>query len=470
MRVGGFGSLGSIVYLLSFAWIAAISSYPLNDNSFFTHLATGRLILDAGSVPSRDPYTFTALREPWTVQSWLASVAYAGAERLGGDVGLRALVLVAFATALTLLWRLTAPATSITVRLLIMVLALFVAGDLWSERPYMIGIIGLAAVWLSLNGQLRPWLLVPLLWVWTNTHGSFPLGVVLCLTLVTGGAFDRRRAGQSARPPAHEQRTCLLVLGGILLGAVGPLGIRVLTFPATAITRSDVFAEVIEWQPPSYRSVGERAFLVLLVVSMLALNRVRSWRLTLPALAFAAMGVAAQRNIVMATVVLVAVTAICAPALGTLRSWDRPPLGRPLTSVLALVTAAMCALALLSPVHGFGGYPTRAIARLDVTAPDVRVGTEMATGNLLEVLDGTTGEVFIDDRVDMFPTSVFADYLILRRGDTTWDEVLDRHGIDVVVWGRGLPLAAILAASPDWSISFVDTTSVVACRRSTCPD
>ena len=34
--------------------------------------------------PSHDPYTFTAPGEPWVVQSWLASLLYASAERLGG--------------------------------------------------------------------------------------------------------------------------------------------------------------------------------------------------------------------------------------------------------------------------------------------------------------------------------------------------------------------------------------------------
>ena len=88
-RRGGFGSLGSIIGLLVLTWAAALASGPLNDNSFFTHLATGRLILDEGRVPTEDPYTFTAVGEPWTVQSWLAAVAYAGFERMAGTLGLR---------------------------------------------------------------------------------------------------------------------------------------------------------------------------------------------------------------------------------------------------------------------------------------------------------------------------------------------------------------------------------------------
>ena len=64
-------------------WGAYIGSAALSDNSFFTHLATGRLILRDGAIPTVDPYTFTARGEPWVVQSWLASLVYAAVERLG---------------------------------------------------------------------------------------------------------------------------------------------------------------------------------------------------------------------------------------------------------------------------------------------------------------------------------------------------------------------------------------------------
>ena len=79
---------------------------PLGDNSFLTHLATGRLILDAGAVPSADPYTFTAVGEPWVVQSWLVSLAYATAEQLAGLDGVRLLVGALSATLAGLAWTL----------------------------------------------------------------------------------------------------------------------------------------------------------------------------------------------------------------------------------------------------------------------------------------------------------------------------------------------------------------------------
>ena len=469
-RRGGFGSLGSILGYLVLAWSALLASFPLNDNSFLTHLATGRIILDEGRVPTSDPYTFTASGESWTVQSWLASVAYATSERLAGQVGLRALVVVVFVIAGALLWRLTAPAPSVIGRLVLAAIGLVVATGLWSERPYMVGVIGIAVVWLALDGRVPAWVPIPLLWVWANAHGSFPLAIVLCFAVWTGSALDRRETAGVSKPAARERDVTVAVLLGAGLAAVGPLGPAVLTFPFKAFSRSEVFADIIEWQPPTYQSWAERAFLVLVAVTAMLLARRGTWRLALPAVGFAVGGLYAQRNVVLATMVLVAVSAQLLPPAGTLRSRDRPALG----SALAVATGGLAVLAsataLSAPVAGFGGYPLRALAFVEARGLEGRTATEMPAGNLLGLIDGPSSAVFVDDRVDMFPEEVFEDFLTLRRGRPGWDQVLDLYEIQLVVWDRAQPLASVLAASERWITVYSDAGWVVACRRSSCVD
>lgn len=462
---GGFGSLGSIIGMLALTWAAGLAAAPLNDNSFFTHLATGRVILDEGRVPSSDPYTYTAAGEPWTVQSWLASVAYAGAERLAGPLGLRLLLLVVFGLAAWLLWRLTEPAASLLVRFGLVTVALLVATGLWSERPYMVGVIGIALVWLAVEGRMPWWSLIPLMWVWGNAHGSFVLAPVLVALLVMGGAMDRRsrRWGDVAE---HERRVALAVVAGTLLAAVGPLGLRALTFPLVAAQRSDVFREVTEWQAPRFRSPSELAYLGFVVLTVVVLARWgRTWRTILPAAAFVAASLYAQRNVVIATVVLVAVCARSAPTVGSLRSAERPGLGRPIAVIVALLLALVSAATLVTPPSAVDDYAAAPMAWLDAYGVDGRVGTDLLNGNLLEVLDGPEGAVFVDDRVDVLPDDVFQDFLQLQRGGIRWQEVLDVHDVDVVVWGRFTPLASLLHASADWQVTFSDARWLVAERR-----
>ena len=470
---GGFGSLGRALGLLVAAWGAVIASFPLNDNSFFTHLATGRIILDTGSVPSTDPYTFTAPGTDWTVQSWLASVAYASAEQLGGALGLEILFVAVFVAGAVLLWRLSRPAESILVRLLIVFAALIVATGLWSERPYMVGVIGLGIVWLALHGAVSSWLLVPLLWIWGNSHGSFPLAGVLVVAVIAGEVLDRRRSRDERGLGAlrDDLRTELDVLKatvvGTLLAAVGPLGIDVLLFPLKAVTQSGVLAEIVEWQPPAYRSWAERAFLVLALAAVAGLVHKGRWRLAIPTIVFVAAGLLAQRNVVMATMVLVPVLATCAPSVGTLTARSRLGLGTAFSALCGLAALLASVAALGTPATTLEGYPTNALSWLDARDVDARTATQDRVGNLLEVLDGPTGTVFFDDRADMFPESVFRGYVDLVRGEPEWDSLLDAYDIDVVVWQRSTPMGSLLAADGRWRTVFSDSAWTVSCRRGT---
>jgi hypothetical protein len=463
---GGFGSLGSIMSLLALTWAAGLAAAPLNDNSFFTHLATGRLILDEGSVPTRDPYTYTAAGEPWTVQSWLASVAYAGFERLAGPLGLRLLLLLVFGLAAWLLWKLTEPAASLLVRFGLTTVALLVATGLWSERPYMVGVIGVALVWLASEGRLPWWTMLPLLWVWGNAHGTFVLAPVLVGVLLLGGALDRR-SRRWGDVPEHERRTALAVLVGTVLVAAGPLGFRALTFPLVAAQRSDVFEQVTEWQAPRFRSPSELAYLGFVVLTLVLLARWRrSWRTILPAAAFIAASLYAQRNIVIATVVLVAVCARSAPTVGSLRSAERPRLGRPAAAIVAVLLVLVAAATLLTPTSAIDDdYATAPLAWLEATDVEGRVATDVFTGNLLEALDGAAGEVFVDDRFDALPDDVFQDLLQLQRGGVRWEQALDRHEVDTVVWRATAPLASLLRADDSWRLVFSDARWIVAQRR-----
>ena len=468
---GGLGALGTTLGALVVAWGAVIGSFPLNDNSFFTHLATGRLILETGSVPTSDPYTFTASGAAWTVQSWLPSVLYASAERAGGALGLRAVALLTLLVAAALVWRLSRPATSVVARLLIVTMAMLVSTGLWGERPYMFGVIGLGVIWLALDGRVRPWVLLPVMWIWANSHGSFPLGTVLVVTVLAGSILDRRSAGADAPVASNATEVAVLktTLLGTLLAVIGPLGPDVLLFPLETLARADVLAEMVEWQPPDYQSLSERMFLVIVLATLVLLARRGSWRLVLPAVVFAGAGLYAQRNIVMATIVLVPVLAWCAPAVGTLTSRSRLPLGSPIAVLFIVIAALTSVAALVSPTVAFDGYPARAIAWLGPVGPPGadRGGTvtDMPTGNLLEVLDGARGAVFIDDRADMFPRDAFDDHIRLLRGDPRSQSILDAHDIDAVVWERSEPLATILSLSPEWRIAFSDLDWVVACRR-----
>ena len=434
---------------------------PLADNSFFTHLSTGRLILEHGSVPSQDPYTFTAAGEPWVVQSWLASWLYATVEAVFGITGLRLLMGAVAALLAGLMWRLAAPAEALVIRLCIAGLAVAVGGELWAERPFMLGLVAMALAALCAEGRLDPRWLLPVGWIWANVHGSFPLGLAYLAVVALG----RRMDGGS---PLLELRALRWLAAGLVTGAASPVGPRLLTFPVELLRRQDLLSHVIEWRAPTFDSFSQRAFVVQLTLAILLLVRRPSYRAGLVVTVFGAAALLGARNLSVASLVFIPAMASSAPLLGTLRSAQRSRLA-PHLGVVGLAVLVLLGTARLGQRDfELRGYPVDALAHLEALGVDTtiqRLATQDIVGNFQELVYGAQGRVFYDDRFDMFPDEVSAAHLALI--DVTPDvrARLDEHAIDLVLWSRTGAITQRLVADPDWRVLYLDERAVVLCRR-----
>ena len=460
-RPGRLPSLGLAAgaFVAIAGWVIGLR--PLADNSFFTHLATGRIILDTGSVPSVDPYTFTAQGAPWVVQSWLASVLYATAEALAGATGLRALMGCTAAALCAVAWRLTRPASSIVPRLAIGVVFVAAGAELWAERPLMLGLLAFAGVILAANGELDPRWLVPIGWLWVNVHGSFPLGLVYLAVVAVG----RRMDGGS---PRAELRSLGWLLVGVLLGAVGPLGPGVLTFPYELLQRQDVLRNVIEWRAPTFDSLSQRAFLLQSALVALALVRRPSYRSGLLVAVFGAAALLGARNLSVASLVFLPVLAGAAPEWGRLRSGSRTRLGTVLVALAIGAATVFGAARLGQRDFELRGYPIDALAYLDeqgIGLPDQRMAAKDVVGNLVELLYGPGNRVFYDDRFDMFPTAASAAHLALVQNGPTLRRDLDRFEIDLLTLERAGTTAQRVIVDPAWRVLYSDEDWLVSCRR-----
>jgi hypothetical protein len=432
---------------------------PLNDNSYLTHLATGRIIWDTHHIPRHDPYSFTAFGHPWVVQSWLASVFYGAADKWWGPPGVLLLVAAVTTAIAALVWTLTRPAHSLISRLLIVAPLLVIGADGgWVERPLLFGLLSLCLLLLAAEGQLDPrWLLLTM-WVWVNTHGSFPLGLVAVALLAIGRRLDHQTA-------ATELRALKWAVLGTLLGGVNPLGPRLLVFPIELLRRQDVLSNVVEWQAPKFTTVGQRAFLVLLVLAILALVRRPSWRAGLPLVVFTAASLLGARNVVVASIIFVPGLARGLADIGTVTGDERRAIFRPMAAVLALVGVLATISAVNGPIYRLGGYPVAAITwaeREGMLHPDARLVAPDFVGNYIESRYGSAVKVFLDDRYDMFPETIINDYVVLNRGGPGWQEVLDRYGATAVLWPVDQPLGQLLAASPNWRVVYTDQSFLIA--------
>jgi hypothetical protein len=430
------------------AW--GIGLARLSDNSFFTHLATGRLILDTGHIPTVDPYSFTVRGEPWVVQSWLASLLYGVTEDVFGGDGLRVLtgLLVVGITAVA--WRLARPARSFVVRLGIGALVLGVGSGLWAERPLLIGLLALGLTILAAEGGLDPRWLVPIGWIWVNSHGSFPLGVVYLLVVLVGCRLD-------GTPAMVERRAFTWLTGGILLGAINPLGPRLLIFPFELLQKRELLSYVSEWQAPTFLSLGQRLFLVQLAVVIVALVRRPSYRSGLVVCVFTLAALLGARNLTEASL-----------DFGSLRCDLRGPLASGLAAMGLALAALLGSTRLSEPAFDFRGYPVEAVQHLvdhDVDLHEVRMAQPDLAGNFLELRFGDEANVFFDDRFDLFPKEVSDAHVALLNGSADADEALDTFDVDLVLLRRGDAYSQTLDASPDWRRLTSEKAWLLFCRR-----
>ncbi len=460
-------TLGTFIWLFALAWGIFLGLQPVRDNSTLTHIATGRIIFDTG-FPRADPYLFTPHAASWVVQSWLASTLYWAlikAWGIGAIVGLQGVLTAVLAL---LIVRLARPADGFIARLALVALTLGVGASAWAPRPLMIGLVLLGILLIAADGGLDPRWLVPVMYVWVNAHGSFPLGLVALGLLWLGRRLDREEG-------TTEWRCLLWATVGVVAGAINPYGPKLLVFPVLLLQRSDVLRNIIEWKAPTFDALWQQLFLVQIAAAIFVLVRRPSWRLALPMIVLIPAALYSARNILVASLVLTAAMAPSLKGLGDLKADAR--LSSPIVAWAgAAALVVLCFATLVTPVGqpslDLRSYPVQALAFARdeglVPPPDGSQGRLLAqdfVGNLREYLDGPIGDVFVDDRAEVFDKQTADDYVTLLAGTQHWKEVLDRHDIQTVVWQRGYPLSVVLTESPDWQLRYSDPGWIVAVRR-----
>jgi len=245
----------------------------LSSHDLGFHLRAGNYILNGNGWPRSDPFTFTVPDHPYIDTSWGYQVVLALLERAFGATALvlfhATLVLLIF----TLLVR-TARLREFhapTLAGLILIGGLLAEPrfearpELWSYTLLALTLYLLHRYTVRRGGPL--WPLVPLFFVWGNSHSLFVLGWGVLSCFVVGGWIRERRLDRR-----------LLAWGAAAVAAtlVNPYGWRAPLFALSLATRmreANVFAQSIgEFQPPLLQLFsGQLRFYVVPALSFWAL-------------------------------------------------------------------------------------------------------------------------------------------------------------------------------------------------------
>lgn len=436
----------------------------ISDNSFLTHLATGRLMFADGSVGvvREDVLTWTSAGEPIVVQSWLASLVYGLVDELAGFHGLRLLTAALAALLAALAWRLTTAQPSIFSRVAVMVPLLAIGFVNWSERPLLIAFVLFAVTMVVAEGDGRPRWLTVVGAIWVNVHGSWPLGIVYLVSRGAGAAADRRDWRREA------EATLALGLGMVVGGVVNPYGPALLLFPLELLGRQEVLAHVVEWQSPTFDQLWTRAFLVMVLGAIAALMRRPAWRDALPTMVFVAAALIGRRNIALAALVLVPVLARGLPAVGALTARYTSQALRRAVPIVASLLVVIPLVALDRPHVDVGRYPEDAVTAMEqdlgLVPGETRIIHQDFVGNYLGARYGAVGAAWIDDRFELHDPALVDDYLALLDGAPEWSAVLERHRAEAILWPTDRVLVELATEVGPWRTVWSDGTWSVLCH------
>src|SRR3954447_11662785 len=186
--------VGAAVY----AVFVLAGNHLLIDPDTMWQITVGQWILDHGTVPTTDVYSFTMRGQPWISTQWLAQAAYAQAYALAGWTGPVVLASLCIATTFALFTRFLARHFNDSTTLVFVAAALALTVPHLLARPHVLAL----PVMLAWVGGLvlaadrpgaPPFRLLPLIALWANLHGGFVLGLALIVPLAADAVLNADR-------------------------------------------------------------------------------------------------------------------------------------------------------------------------------------------------------------------------------------------------------------------------------------
>ena len=239
-------------------WVILVA-HPMNiyRTDIGRHIKSGEVILQTGSVPVTNLFSYSAPDYPVPNHHWGAAVLFALVHRWWSFAGLSLLFLIMQGATFLVTFATARRLGGFTAAALLAVAAAPLMASRTEVRPEMFSHFFLAAMIALLvahaQGRLRPqWLLaIPVMEVlWVNAHIVFPVGVMVA------GAFALaalHRWWMERTDPALQN---LLWLGGIacattLAMLVNPLGLEGALYPARIVNLLHGY-QLFEMQPTSH--------------------------------------------------------------------------------------------------------------------------------------------------------------------------------------------------------------------------
>ena len=496
---------GALLVLVAATGLLLASHRPLWHTDLWGHLAYGRLIWESGEIPETAPLMPLARGVEFIDTAWLSQILEYLTIREFGVAGLQTLAGLCVALTGGLLMAVGWRKTGSLIWTLIGAAAwlwlewkqFFAGGDLsLLIRPQLAGLLAFVMTLAIVVGGPRwwHWAVVPVLFAaWANLHGSFPVGLALFGIFAIGRGGDLlRRTDRFGVILLDWTFWRFVLLGEIAAAAVllNPYGLR-LYAEVLLFSGNPNLAALVEWEPLTlHMAQGQAAAgvtLVLLFLYRMTPRRIQTAEV-LALLILGGMTLWTSRMIVW----WAPVAAWCLMMHGaavwgggakarkragaSTLPWWRGGVTRanPLWSLTGLAMIAGAIVLTPFGAEQFRGAtvpfedavssrtPLGAARHLSENPPAGLIFNSMEFGDFL-MWTNPGMPVFVGSHVHLVPRDVWVAYLETVRGQSDWDTVLDRYGVNTIVLDRARhqPLIDRIAENEDWRRSYQDFNSAV---------
>jgi hypothetical protein len=481
--------------VVAFGVWAALETVSATD--LYWAMAAGRHIVTHHEIPRTDVFSYTYAGAPWSNQEWVTQVLLWELFAHGGGTAV-ALFRIGMTVGLVCLaaWLGRRRGASPVAATGMACAAAVICRPNLDIRPHLFQFLGtlllIGLVDAYRRGRERPLALLPLLMaVWANVHFSVVFGLGVLGLLAAAETAKALLGAPDALPRRRALRLDAAAAAAAAASLLNPQGVHALLFPFTLLGADRVWRqEIIEWAPPVLFERGQLfgsallgyylvAQVLLAVLALVASPRRFDWSNALVVAATAAMALAARRfgplfalvaapfgalNLTLVARGLavrtvrqaVAVALACAAAIGTLARFTVP------------YVRARYAPGLFAGMSQQWIFPTGAVEFLNLNRLPGRLAHIYQWGGYV-MFAAPERPVFIDGRGHtVYPGSFYREYLKLEQAESDWSEVLDRHGVSLVLWpstnlamGQFALLPQQLRRSPDWRLVYDDGQAAV---------
>jgi len=349
---------------------------------------------------------------------------------------------------------------------------------LWSgsllARPHMLA-LPILALWSAELVRARAedraprWIVLPLMSLWANLHGSFFFG----LALIGPFALEALVAAGRDRRVAVGLRWGGFGLAATAMAALTPHGVETLIFPFKLIGMSSL-AHIGEWAPADFSSLGPLE-IALLVGVLVAFTRPLRMPPIRAALLLGLVHLALQ-HVRYEQMLGIVGALILAEPLGRAYGQTLPAPGgrRPATALPVGLAAAVLVLAL-----GVGRFawpvtlrdaPSRPISAVAAVPASIAATPVLNDYSFGGYLIGRHIAPYVDSRADFYGDAFLKAYAGLIEPDrAALAEVLERRRIGWTLLIPGSPIAGAMDQMPGWRRLRADRWAVVHVRVAPAP-